>query len=620
MSVASDPTKRANVRTNRQSKKQSSVTDKKIKEAASEPDQSRQPSDESPIGAIAALIEQGHRVVMHDYKAWRQAGAMSRSLKIEAGERNISETFGKIVEKIKRSRSHRAGPISVDDSCELYSERDLLRPADILGERRPDPRRPYSIDTAEEYGRIVHSMAFRRLQGKMQLFPPTESPLIRNRLTHSLEVADIAARIAIKLNMKLSQRENKQEPPRESRKSRIDPSIVTAAALAHDVGHPPFGHTGERILAHFMSEHGSFEGNAQTLRIVTRLEERLYFGGDESETDQSDARSHGLNLMFRTIASVVKYDNVIPFVAAPKNRGNRSIPETKIKGYYQDDMGVVEQAREHIIRPERAKHPRLRTIECQIMDIADDIAYSTYDLEDCMIMRFTHPLDLLAIPDRLLATIATETSKSLQDYGYDYTIKPTELIVTYQKLFERLILKSRQSKYVEGSAIDLGRYLGWSYRDGDELAQHPLRRRRFTELLISQAVDAISIKEWRPENPALMVLDIDPDCLLFIECLKHYNYHKTVLSQQLQLYAGRAKMILERLWDALLNDKKNHLFPRLQRDSYDHHTRRIAAKDRDAFRYRFVCDYIAALTDAEAVKMYARIASIDDRSIFEPSM
>jgi dGTPase len=629
--VASDPNKRSTARKGHPAKKRPAVTNERITEATSAPNQSESPFDETRIGDIADLIDLGHLDVMRDFGALREAGAMSRSLDIKAGLQDISQTFSKIVEKIKRSRSRPVSPVSVDDSYELYSARDLHRPADIYRDRpRSQPRVPYGIDTAKEYGRIVHSMAFRRLQGKMQLFPPSESPLLRNRLTHSLEVADIAARIAVSLNMKLFPREYKKEPPRESRKSRIDPSIVTAAALAHDIGHPPFGHTGETILAYLMSKHGSFEGNAQTLRVLTRLEDRLYHGRG-SESDQSNAKSCGLNLMFRTIASVIKYDREIPAAARPKPKGNRKATETKIswadiratkikKGYYREDIDVVRQVRDHVIRPERGNPPKLKTIECQIMDIADDIAYSTYDLEDCMIANVTHPLDLLSISDDLLNTIAEQTTKSLADYGYNHTITASEIIVTYQKLFEKLILRSDASHYELESSIDLGRYLGWSYMDGRVLAEHALRRRRFTETLIRQAVDAISIKEWRPENPALMELDIDPERLLFIECLKHHNYHKTILSRPLQLYADRAKMILERLWYALLHDEKNHLMPPQKQEFYADHIGDVARDDRETFRYRFICDYIAGLTDAEAVRLYARIASIDDRSIFEPSM
>lgn len=111
----------------------------------------------------------------------------------------------------------------------LYSSTDLQRPADQKRQRKSIDRAPYSEYTAREYGRIIHSKSFRRLQGKMQLFPPARSPLLRNRLTHSLEVTDIASRITTHLN----------KTARCASGHRIDAYIVTAVALAHDLGHPP---------------------------------------------------------------------------------------------------------------------------------------------------------------------------------------------------------------------------------------------------------------------------------------------------------------------------------------------------------------------------------------------
>ena len=147
---------------------------------------------------------------------------------------------------------------------------------------------------------MIHSPSFRRLQGKSQLFPEQETDFFRNRLTHSLEVAQIAKSIAIKLNNDL---EN------DGDSYRIEPDIVEFAALAHDLGHPPFGHFGEEVLDEKMIDCGGFEGNAQTLRLLTRLEKRWIienttFGIDK---DGKDKRV-GLDLTCRSIASILKYD------------------------------------------------------------------------------------------------------------------------------------------------------------------------------------------------------------------------------------------------------------------------------------------------------------------------
>ncbi len=120
---------------------------------------------------------------------------------------------------------------------------------------------PHRSAFRRDNGRLIHSAVFRRLQGKTQLFPNYESDFFRNRLTHSIEVAQIAKGITEQINS--SEEYFKQHP--------INTDLVETAALAHDLGHPPFGHNGEKALDHVMKPYGGFEGNAQTLRILTKL-------------------------------------------------------------------------------------------------------------------------------------------------------------------------------------------------------------------------------------------------------------------------------------------------------------------------------------------------------------
>ena len=161
------------------------------------------------------------------------------------------------------------------------------------------PRESYRSLWRRDYARLIHCPSFRRLQGKTQLFPGIETDFFRNRLTHSLEVAQIAKSIALKLNYNLKKREEKPF---------IEPDVAEFAGLAHDLGHPPFGHFGEQALDEKMADFGGFEGNAQTLRILTRTEKREL---GEINDAGNDTRV-GLNLTVRSIASVLKYDHVIP--------------------------------------------------------------------------------------------------------------------------------------------------------------------------------------------------------------------------------------------------------------------------------------------------------------------
>lgn len=198
-----------------------------------------------------------------------------------------------------------------------------------------DSRVSKSRDNQErDYARILYSSSFRRLQGKMQLFIPYTNRFNRNRLTHSLEVAQIARVIAKKLELN-------------------DVTTVQSVSLAHDIGHPPFGHSGEKIL-NSLSPEIRFEGNAQTFRILNHLEEKHY-------------DFNGLNLTLRTLFGTVKYFQ------------NYEMDQDKFL-YDEDYILVKEYAEKYNIT--------LKTIDAEIMDIADEIAYAAHDLEDAFYFKW----------------------------------------------------------------------------------------------------------------------------------------------------------------------------------------------------------------------------------------
>jgi dGTPase len=229
----------------------------------------------------------------------------------------------------------------------MYRSDDEFRFIDI-------PNKPgveaesFRSDARRDYARIIHSPAFRRLQGKTQLFPSDESDFFRNRLTHSLEVAQISKALAIRINSTFS--EFKSNP--------INPDYCEIAGLIHDLGHPPFGHNGEKALDDCMKQHGGFEGNAQTLRIIMRLEKKECDSDTDIHgfTDGGEDQRVGLNLTARTILSALKYDNIIP--------ESRSEDAQLCKGYYHSEAEDINTLKHKVCCD---KHNPFKTIECSII-------------------------------------------------------------------------------------------------------------------------------------------------------------------------------------------------------------------------------------------------------------
>lgn len=474
----------------------------------------------------------------------------------------------------------------------LYQPSDFKRLFSESSQKGSLAPEPYRSEFRRDFARLIHSTSFRRLKGKMQLFPDSEGDYFRNRLTHSLEVAQVAKSIAIKLNHESSLFKD----------SPIDLDLIEFAALAHDLGHPPFGHEGEYALNTCMRKHGGFEGNAQTLRLLSVLERKVSAnpGGPLVEGNKDHRR--GLNLTARTLAAVLKYDREIP-PGASKSQSIR-------KGYYASEKTLVAHIKEQVCS-KRKTGKSFKTIECQIMDIADDIAYSTYDLDDALKSGLIRILDIISLDDSALTEITRKTNKAISG-SIGQKVEPGDVWEALISILESQgVLDELKDRQTDESISDLALKLGALLRTEIDIGTQAYHRNQLTSHLVGEFIQAVQVRVAPKTDIIFAEIYLDKKVWIKIETLKHLAFHFLIHSPRWKVVARRAREIITYLFETLTSETGFELMPDDCKLLYQQ-------ANTSAKKHRVVCDFISCMTDTYAVEFYSRLKSDKPSSFFKP--
>ncbi|MCK5051096.1 MAG: dNTP triphosphohydrolase [Candidatus Cloacimonetes bacterium] len=390
------------------------------------------------------------------------------------------------------------------------------------------------------------------------------------------------------------------------------------------MGHPPFGHVGEETLDKLMINNGGFESNAQTLRLLTKLEKKYQIDGNLMIGKNRKDTRVGLNLTFRTIASILKYDSKIPESKNDRDQYNKTNNMNKkfFKGYYKSEEDVVNKIKKNVLKesPKYIKN-EFKTIECQIMDIADDIVYSTFDLEDALKAKFLSPFSILFASKNMLERVKDKVNENLQ-----CDLTTTEIRDILFGLFGRFyemdnmmdILRKRLPNEKDFDFNDTHKFPGYvkiitasAYNTSQLISQDGHLRTDLTSGLIGKFIRGVKLDAFNNECPPLSKVSLYDPISKEIEVLKRLTYESQIMSPNLKIYDYAGKDIIENIFK-ILNKKGNHeLLPMDFRDVY----LAVEGSEKD----RTICDFIAGMTDQYAIQFHSKLTSRKPGSFFMPT-
>ncbi|MCH5241042.1 MAG: dNTP triphosphohydrolase [Muribaculaceae bacterium] len=426
-----------------------------------------------------------------------------------------------------------------------------------------------------DYARVLYSSSFRRLQGKMQVLGTKSSAFYRNRLTHSLEVGQIALSIAKTLSDICEERiieieatligDNALKIEKTESPHRMyddDLMVIQAAALAHDIGHPAFGHKGERVLNEIaMPFDMRFEGNAQNFRILRSLEKK----NEDYE---------GLNLTYRTLLAINKYVN------------RESMDPRNKKFMYLEDYDTLEEK----VRQKGGedKLGEERTLDVQIIELADDIAYAVHDLEDGLKLR------KFSIDD-LLFLLGKQTPNTPEDRNV-------------MRNFEKIVNDSLTNTSSNVDNIEV---------------QFKLFTNKLTSQLTHWFVNSLDYRDVEVLGRTNPELTLKPDVYRFLDRLKKTVFESNTRDNEIHIYETRGEIVLKSLFLAY-NDININMNGKLMPANFrpkiiiDKNT-----QEKDPLKYaryraqmlKNSINYIAGMMDAYAMEEYERLYNINFHDI-----
>jgi len=426
--------------------------------------------------------------------------------------------------------------------------------------------RPARIVYQRDRARVIHSASFRRLQSKTQIFGLLESDFYRTRLTHSMEVAQIGSGLVEQLITVGEGKEYMAWLPSFY--------LIEAICLAHDLGHPPFGHGGEVALNYMMRHFGGFEGNAQTLRILAKLGEYT--------------PRNGIDLSRRTTLGVMKYPalyneiitknpNYLQQLAEPEVMDFRTLDMSRWippKGLYLEEKPVIDWVLSPFSEQDRTRFTELgggehgkhcttqhKAFDTTIMELADDIAYGIHDLEDAVAMRMV---------DKELWNARVMNSEELKAYPL-WDEQMTERLFSHSSKGRKHAISKMVGIMVEAVQVV-----------EDERFEHPLLR-----------------YQARLPEPQQAVLNL----------LKRFVFDEVITIPEVKGMEYKGQLIVMELFKSLRANPK----ALLPKGTY----RRYQAAESEQAQQRVICDYIAGMTNVYASKLYAKFFTPEQGSVFD---